>query len=179
MQIDEFGSIEEVLAEIDQLVQERSRYIGPGCEITYSHACIFVRSEIRPSLSEMDDIIGVNWFWGQDRWEIDPGHWNLGLMKAEFQRARFWKIAHYVHMLFPRLQFMFPNIEIEWSAAFICRKCGRSCGSGSQVPEACETCGRFVAYTSGGLMAPDPDYLNRFLFLHKAYGGLGDGSGYQ
>jgi hypothetical protein len=153
----------------NQLLKERAQYVGPRCVASYSTADIVVRQQDRPSPEAFDETLGVTWLRDGDLWKLRRGFWSLGLLPCEMQRDRFWRIYHFVHHTFPRIQFVWPNAEIEVYGRFRCGQCGMDLGEADRVPEACPGCGRFVG-VSDGIYEADTSYLEKFLFLNKAYG---------
>lgn len=165
------GTSGKLATYLDQLLKEREKYAGPRCVATYSTADIVVRQEERPSPESMDRALGVVWERIDRAWRLERGFWSFGLLPCEFHRDRFWRIYHFVHHTFPRIQFVWPKAEIEYYGRFICGDCGKDLGMSHAVPESCSACGRFVGVVDG-FCEEETNYLERVLFLHKAYGGI-------
>ena len=163
------GTSGKLATYLDQLLKERAQYVGPRCVASYSTADIVVRQQDRPSPEAFDETLGVTWLRDGDLWKLRRGFWSFGLLPCEYQRDRFWRIYHFVHHTFPRIQFVWPNAEIEFYGRFRCGQCGMDLGEADRVPEACPGCGRFVG-VSDGIYEADTSYLEKFLFLNKAYG---------
>ena len=165
------GTTGKLATYLDQLLKEREQYVGPRLVVVYNNADIVVKQDQRPHPEAMDEAMGLEWERLGQKWALRHKHWSVGLMPAECLRDRFWKIYQFVHHTFPRIQFIYPNAEIEFYGRFRCGDCGRDLGMRHSAPDACPMCGRFLSVASGTFQQ-ETGYLEKVLFLHKAYGGV-------